>query len=341
MPVESLIIRASGNHYDLGFAVGRNASGLIRNSLDYYRDILRREGWIGPWKLPEGYIEAARNIYPHYLEELQGMAAGSSVKFEDLFFLNALEEALETSSSAACTAIGIYKNNQAWLGHNEDWYAEDSRSVIIIEGRPKGKPAFISVTAAPFLPAVGMNEAGIAQGVNSLIPEDFRIGIPRMFAARAVLEAESIEEAVTYATPERRAGGYNHLLVHKNGQLANLETSAEKNEFITANDSIYHTNHYTGQLMKELEKGTWESSKSRYSRLEELHNLMAENDDSFQMLAGVLGDHRNRPASICRHSEENSGEATIFSVIFNVTTSRAWVAVGNPCLNRYSELKIF
>jgi isopenicillin-N N-acyltransferase like protein len=336
-----VLIKASGSHYDVGYTVGKNARTLIARSVDNYRSILPcAEGWGGPWNLPAGYLEAACESFPHFIEELQGMANGSGQSFSDLFFLNALEEALDLKPPAACTAIALSSSQGVWLGHNEDWYSADADSVIAIQARPKGKPAFISVTAAPFLAAVGMNEAGIAQGVNSLSSIDCRVGVPRMFVARAVLEASSFDEAITMAAPSNRAGGYNHLLADAGGKIGNFETSAFAENFIPAVSLAYHTNHYLSPQLKHLEKEASKHSLARYRRIGELEETLLKSQDNFGILVQLLRDHQNKPLSICRHAEEEkNGDGTIFSVIFEPAAFRAYVAVGNPCLGEYNALQ--
>lgn len=344
---EIMIIKAGGSNYDLGFIVGRTAKSLIEKSVNHYRQILpREEGWSGMWSVPEGCLEAARERFPNLIEELQGMAAGSGQSFKDLFFLNALEEALDLKPPAACTSIGLKVDGSVWLGHNEDWYAEDAAAVIAIYGQPQNQPAFFSITAAPFLAAVGMNEAGLAQGVNSVTATDCRVGVPRMFAARAVLEATTVEEAIDKATPQNRAGGYNHLLAQSGGDLGNLETTAEETDYLPGTKMIYHTNHYLSQQLQHLAVKESDHSLARYRRLTELEriNKKAEANQrpgGLETLGRFLSDHENRPLSICKHaSEQKSHEGTIFSAIFETGSFRAWVAVGNPCGNIYREIKI-
>jgi predicted choloylglycine hydrolase len=338
---ELLLIEAAGSHYDIGYKVGKEAKKQIARSLAGYRKALPAEGWAGPWEVPEACLKATLEVYPRFVEELRGMAAGSGASFSDLFFLNALEEAYDFKNIQACSAVGIAAPDGVWLGHNEDWYSFDTGSVIAISAKPAGRPAFLSVTAAPYLAAVGMNEAGLAQGVNSVSSLDYRVGVPRMFSARAVLEAESIEAACLMAQSPERAGGYNHLLVHRNREIGCLETTATEADYLPGEQITYHTNNYISPRLQKLESKASEHSKARYKRLAELSGSLSANPDPFKALSSALGDHQNRPCSICRHEhEQESSDATIFSVIFNVTNFKAWVAVGNPCDNIYREIKI-
>jgi isopenicillin-N N-acyltransferase like protein len=333
------VIRAAGSHYEIGRAVGSAARKKLTAAVDSYKKILAVEGWRGPWSLPEQYLKTAEDLFPHLVEELHGMADGSGQSFGDLFFLNALEEALEWKEPRRCTTVGLTAEGGSFLGHNEDWFWEDVEHVIVIHARPAGKPEFISVTAAPFLAAVGMNEAGLAQGVNSVSSLDNGAGVPRMLTARAVLEGETLQDAVVKATPPRRAGGYNHLLVSGEGDMGNLETSALEQRFLPGGPVIYHTNHYVHPEMQFLDKGASPHSLSRFRRLEQIQENLAGASDPCRALISVLQDHYDRPRSICKHAAEHTDhEGTIFSVIFDLAGASIRVAVGNPCRNRYQQI---
>lgn len=336
------VIEAAGSHYDIGHAVGKAAARQLRYAVASYRGILKEEGWSAPWTLPHAYLQAARERFPHFVEEIEGLAAGAALSFEELFFLNSLEEALDPAAPPACTGLVLSTDHSVHLGHNEDWYHCDCRSVIVFRARPKGKPSFITVTAAPFLAAVGMNEAGMGQGVNSLSSTDNRAGIPRVLLSRAVLEAESIEEAIGLASSENRAGGYNHLLASGEGRFGCLETSACSHCYVPGNRLIYHTNHYLAPKMLHLEHGASPGSVKRFERLNEMAEDLKSSGKPVQAIAGVLRDHRYAPLSICRHPEDSSvaGEGTIFSVIFNLEELSALVAIGNPCVNRYKRCSL-
>ena len=337
---ELLLIEASGSHYEIGFTVGKLAKHKLLKSINNYHTILPEEGWDKAWVLPGEFLEAANEAYPHLVEELQGMADGAGIDFSDLFFLNSLEEVLELNSPKACSTAAISSSKGVWLGHNEDWYAADCDSIIAIYAKPRGKPAFISITAAPYLSAVGVNEAGLSQGINSLSPTDCKTGIPRVFVSRAVLEAGSFDDAVKAALPDNRAGGYNHLIAYASGAICNLETSADDYDCLSGDYFVYHTNHYTSPNMIKLEKEAGGSSLARYKRIGEISKTISREDGHAGDLAKVLRDHENRPHSICKHAEEQkSPEGTVFSVIFEPANFKAYALVGKPCELSHAELE--
>jgi len=335
------VIRAAGSHYEIGRAVGKAAEKQMAAAVYAYKKIMAVEGWRGPWILPEQYLSSVEEIFPHFVEELRGLADGSGQSFSDLFFLNALEEVLDHKEARRCTTVGVRAFGAVLLGHNEDWYQEDAGYVVVIHARPAGKPAFISVTSAPFLAAVGMNEVGLAQGINSVSSVDSGAGVPRNFVARAVLEGETMADAVSKATPRLRAGGYNHMLATRAGEMGNLETSAGVHHFAAGYPVIFHTNHYISPEMQPLGKSVSPHSIARYRRLEWLKEELTGAAEPRGALEFLLRDHVDRPRCICNHAvEQEDHQGTIFSVIFDLQDLSARVAVGNPCRNRYQPVSL-
>ena len=77
------------------------------------------------------------------------------------------------------------------LGHNEQWLAGDVGHVAVVVELPDDGPALVSPTLACCLPAVGMNEYRVAQGIQSLVANDDGVGIPRVLVSRHALVASS------------------------------------------------------------------------------------------------------------------------------------------------------
>src|SRR4030067_417348 len=114
------------------------------------------------------------------------------------------------------------------IAHNEDWVPEDESDVYVLHATPDDEPAFLAMTYGGLLPTIGLNAAGIAQCCDSVYPNDSRIGIPRVFASRAVLSALTPADAISHMLVPHRAAGYTHLLVHESGELYNVGGSARR-----------------------------------------------------------------------------------------------------------------
>ncbi len=60
-----------------------------------------------------------------------------------------------------------------------------------ISAKPQDEPPFLAMTYGGLLPNVGFNAYGIAQLIDSVYPNDSRIGIPRLVVARGSLGSET------------------------------------------------------------------------------------------------------------------------------------------------------
>jgi isopenicillin-N N-acyltransferase like protein len=335
------IVRTEGGPRERGRAVGAALAETIGRSLEFYRSFLDRRG-VTPADLPTllgPYREAAARAVPELVAEIDGMAEGAGAPWWELFAANAWEE-LEPLVELArtpdrCTAFAVAGPGGTILAHNEQWYAGDAGNVAVTVQRPGEGVAFASPSVATCLPAVGMNSAGFAQGVMSLVAEDDREGVPRVPVSRRSLEAATLYDAVRRATIAGRSGGYAYVLASAGGGVRILETAADGHAVVPG--ARGHTNHY---LDPELALGG-ESSDGSEARLSRLERLLEErHPQTPEDAMGVLRDHDSSPQSICMHADPAEGDeatAVLFSMVCHLETRRMWVAAGNPCREPYEE----
>ena len=231
------VVVARGDPLERGRTVGYELADLIRSSLEFdWRYLVRRgvgagdlPGMLGP------YMTAAERELPDLVELVTGMAEGAGVSFWELFCVNAFEELeplLEARSGAAgtpgdrCSTVTISGPGYTLLGHKEQWLAGDAGNVAVVVELPDDGPALVSPTLACCLPAVGMNEYRVAQGIQSLVADDDGVGIPRVLVSRHALVASSPPDALRRATLPGRAGGYGHSFAFGSGSAMHIETSS-------------------------------------------------------------------------------------------------------------------
>ncbi|MEM3049918.1 MAG: C45 family peptidase, partial [Thermoplasmata archaeon] len=190
------------------------------------------------------------------------------------------------------------------------------------------------------------NAAGISLTGNALVPNDTRIGIPKMIPCRKVLREKGIYQALQAAMPEGRGHSFNNIVCDSNGEIYSLEGSATTFDAIYAEDGwLIHTNHYLSPKMWKFEENmhTRFSSIVRYNRARKLFRKELGRVD-LSTFKKVLSDHVGYPESICRHPDPNLGEEdqtqTILSVAFDLTNRVAWICAGNPCENEYRRYEL-
>jgi isopenicillin-N N-acyltransferase like protein len=366
------VVVARGDPLERGRTVGYELADLIRGSLEFYWRYLVRRG-VGAGELPgllAPYLAAAERELPDLVELVTGMAEGAGVSFWELFCVNAFEELeprLETRSGRSlgqvtgtgwgpggpaepsgaagtpgdrCSTVTISGPGYTLLGHNEQWLAGDLGHVAVVVELPDDGPALVSPTLACCLPAVGMNEYRVAQGIQSLVANDDGVGIPRVLVSRHALVASSPADALRRATLPGRAGGYGHSFAFGSGSAMNIETSATR--FAVNGLPGCHTNHYTDP---ELAERAPPPSQGSLARLARLQALVEERSPATPAAVGeILADHGgDGPQAICEHGTEDPADeasAIVFSMICDLDLGRMWVAPGSPCVTAYEEVDL-
>jgi isopenicillin-N N-acyltransferase-like protein len=351
------VVFVEGSHYEMGRQIGTDRKRVITKMLAVYRRYFEEEGeriGIADWDEAilhaRKYLPFAEESLPQYVEELQGVADGSEVDFNDLLMLNCVEaiteDALHTSCTSLAVAPEVTADGSLLVGHNEDWLPDDQDTVYLVHARPNDEPAYLAITYGGLLPNIGFNEHSIAQCCDSVYPNDARVGVPRVFVSRAVLAARTLADAIRAALNRRRAAGYNHLIVHVSGEMYNAEVSAEDFDVLYGIEGVLaHTNNYLSRRMRAIEKDSEEliASRVRYNRAIRLMRSQ-RGKLSLKSFKAILSDHVNYPQSICNHIDENDPplerQQTIASLLMDLTTQTMYVAWGPPCQSEYYSYKL-
>ena len=81
-------LEVSGTPEEIGFAVGKNMADSIRETVLPLGEFQQSQrNWKGSSYLKK-LDEAARNVFPAYVLELEGMARGAQVDYESLLIWN-------------------------------------------------------------------------------------------------------------------------------------------------------------------------------------------------------------------------------------------------------------
>jgi isopenicillin-N N-acyltransferase like protein len=345
------LVEVQGTHREMGCQIGEACREQVQHSIENAHLLIEQSystlglTWEGAIIQSRKYLPFAEERYSQYVDEMRGIAAGANVSFDDIMALNAMEAVtMDALHLTRCTSMGVNEERTAdghvLAAHNEDWVPEDEGDIYVISAKPRDEPPFLAMTYGGLLPNVGFNAYGIAQLIDSVYPNDSRIGIPRLVVARAVLASRRLSGAIGRTLISHRAAGYNHLLVHDSGEIYSVEVSARKFEILHGTDGyMVHTNHYLSPTMKEIENEPEEliSSRVRYFRA---NRLLRQNvAHSIKSLQSIQKDHVNLPNSICNHNIDGidplDRENTISAMVIDLTSREMHIAWGNPCQNAY------
>ena len=254
----------------------------------------------------------------------------------ELWAVNAFEE-LEPALER-CTTFTAVTPGATILAHNEQWLAGDVGNVALVIELCEDGTQIASPTIACCLPAVGLNSAGVAQGIDSLTAPDDRLGVPRVLVSRHALAASTLDDALARASLPGRAGGYAHVLACRGGETLTVETTATERAVRPGPGG--HTNHYLDPTLAARAGRPSEGSLARQGRLAEL--LRECPPATPEQAMELLRDHAAGPQAICEHGSPRDAEASVvlFSMVCELEQGRMWVAPGHPCETPYEEVDL-
>lgn len=335
------VLEVGGSHRQVGEQIGEQMRPALQRLAAGLREGLPAGvAWrerVGQGQL---YLAHSRAVYPQYVEELEGVAAGADLPFEELFLGVCEELWMPEAWARGCTDMaargGATADGSTLLAHTNDLAPETEEDLVILMVQAGDEPQFLGVSPGGLGYSAGFNAAGICLTGNEVEATDVRPGVPRLLTVRAILAARRLEEALDACLLPQRASSYNNIVADPHGEVYSMEGSATDCEPIyVEGDILAHANHYATPAMRRFEANPADMAGSliRHNRawrlLRENHGRLSP--ELFQML---LADHANYPGSICKHGLTT---VTVFSLVVCPEARRAWVGRGRPCQTQYIE----
>lgn len=333
------VVEAQGSYRDIGFALGRGCRESISavwadsSAIENLRNVAQQRQ-----PLLQAMNQAASAEFPQLIEEIQGMAQGAGLSFDDLFAWNCRSELFASVESCppGCSTVGIVgQNGTMILGHNEDGGESYENRMVLLKARPESGPAFTCLVYPGTIPGngPGFNSAGIAQTTNYIAPCQPQQGIPRYFLGRAVLEAQTLESAESIATTYGRAFPWHHNLASlRDGRLISLETWPGRHNRRLVDGLHLHTNHLVHEEMTDLEEQREYLGLSSMPRLEALQRFSQQNTiASREDVLAALADRSGSPCKVCRRPNDEVSGMTLATAIFESPQVGMTLIEGPPC----------
>ncbi len=286
-----------------------------------------------PWKtlvsesLP--YLAETKKSFPHFVEEMRGLADGIEMPFERVWAFNCRDE-VESPYPERCSSVFIHTNSGWIVGHNEDDYwngfqENEMREYYFMVSKTISGNG-LTYLACPFMiggETVSVNSSGIIQTINTLYHAHNQIGVPKNIIARAVSEAKSIEEIKGILAKTKRASGYCHNLLINNN-LYCIESTENNFEFIKTTDRFVHTNYFQG-LLSSAEDPGYIGKDATKQRCAVIENAI-QSVNAIEGLKKTLLYKTESDASIYRKGD---GVITMASTIIDTQARTLQVAVEN------------
>lgn len=355
------ILEIHGTHYEMGYQHGIAYADAIRELTHERVALCSDEAWTGRslptdhvLELAEACMDDHHTYAPELMEQLKGIAAATGLSLPELVIANGFTDLADTIYNALertpkhpiygneCTAFfvngDVTAEGKAMLGQTWDMHATATPYVVMLHGKPKGEPDFMAFSLTGCLAMIGMNEAGIAIGINNLASANGQVGVTWPFVCRKVLMQDNLEDALACITSAKLAGGHNYILTDAEGRGYNVEAMPTVCH-VEPIDVYAHANICRYAPSRNVERPLaedWvEDSATRIQRTEQYLN---QQPVTVEMLMALTRDRSDASFSVCSMSEPPFYSETCGAVIMRPATRELWGVWGLPTQNEYERL---
>ena len=356
------VLTVSGSPYERGCQHGEAYRDEIRHYAKERVELVVGGLWSGNFKptydevvaLAETCIPAHEAYSPDLTAELRGLAAATDLKMGEIIVVGGFTDFIDTvyrtykqKEALApqlaiddCTAFLVpdsAANGSGFFGQTWDMHDTATDFVIMLRVESDDEPNALVFTTTGCVGQIGMNEHGIAVGINNLLGADGQVGVTWPLVVRKVLQQDNIEDALACITDAKLAGAHNYLLADKNGNMYNIEAMSTNYNIQKANGTpIVHTNHCLIPENEALAQARHPDSQA-YSelRLEFADGVLEERPLTIDHLQELT-----RQYPVCTTSKPPFHVESCGAAIMRPKTGDFWAVWGLPNENEYEHFSV-
>ena len=346
------VLEVSGSPSEVGEAHGRTYGDEIIAYMETRRSLSRTGTDLSDSDveaIAETMIDAHRRYDPRLFEEMEALATAAGITVAQAIIVGGYTDFIDTVRAVAngmafedsCTTV-ITPDDQSegagFLAQTWDMNASATPHVFMLDVHVHGSPRALVFTTHGTLGQIGMNEAGIAVGINNLTMADGRPGVTWPFAVRKALAETRFDDAVGAIVNAELACGHSFLVFDSEGQGAMIEaTSTETHIDHLDGEPLIHTNHclapHTQAVEADRPSDLDRSSRDRLAHAAESLDVRPHTVDT---IMAMLRDDR----SICRSPEPPFDYETSGAVIMRPRTGDMWACWGLPSDNEFEHFAV-
>jgi isopenicillin-N N-acyltransferase like protein len=257
------VLELKGTPYERGFQHGKQMKDAIAEVFKKWKASVQKDTnkdadvVIADFLASTNFKSAILKWTPELWKEIEGIAAGSGQKFEDVLAFQLIDEywgyldRLKHGSvdKDHCSAVGVAatKEHPTFVAQNVDidTYMHGYQVLLHI-AETEDTPEQYVMSCAGFIGFVGMNNKNVGVVINALTDLNNSVeGLPVTFVTRGLLSKNSGKKAIEFVENVKHASGQNYIIGTQE-EVVNFEASA--NEVVTFNPVadkkiVYHTNH--------------------------------------------------------------------------------------------------
>lgn len=350
------VLSISGTPYEMGYRHGQAYCEDIRRYASERVHLVMDGKWSGGTKLSrESVLELAEQLVPAHeafapdlTDEMRGMSAATGLSLGELIVVSGFTDFVDTvyahhqtgtrTPLDDCTAFIVpdsLADGQGFFGQTWDMHDTATEFVILLNVQYADLPNAYVFTTTGCFGQIGMNDAGVAVGINNLMAADGQIGITWPFVVRKMLQQTSADAALQILRDTNLAGAHNYLIFDRSGKGYNVEAFSTRIHVAElAEDSLVHTNHclidYTQAVAQQRPTDLQLTSEARKAQAEK---LLQERPITIDTLKAVTRD----PEAICYTGKPPYHIETCGAAIMRPKTNEFWAVWGLPSHNDYER----
>lgn len=346
------VLTLEGEPRQRGSVHGRAHAGEIRRFVDERMELSAVETELSRARLlelAEACLPSHRGFAPDLSEEMEAMASAAGVSSAEAVVVGGYTDFLDVVRAEAgtdsvvdeCTAVVVpdgAAGGNGFLAQTWDMDSSATPHVVMLRIEPSTGPSSLVFSTVGCLGQIGLNEAGLAVGINNLSAADGRPGVTWPFVVRKVLQQTDIEAALACILDAELAGGHNFVLFDRHGSGYSVEAMPTASHVSSLDDEVLiHTNHclFPGTRPVEAPRPP-DLLESTHRRLSEAADLL----DTRPVTEAALMEMTRAEPWICRRAAAPRYYETCGAVIMRPRTGDLWACWGVPADNDFEHFAL-
>ncbi len=232
--------------------------------------------WIGEGRATVNPMALAKACWEHQQRyddlvtaELEGIARAADVPACDLLVTGGFTDfvdALRGGSASGqkpiddpgqCTAVlvaaKVAADGRPLLAQTWDMHPSATPYIRVLDLRSTDQPAAVVFTVTGCPAMIGVNEHGLAIGINNMVTSDGRPGVMWTSVVRRMLRARNADEALALLNAAPVAGAHHYLLLDAESTGYSVERSPTRIAVWSLESTLAHTNHCLNSELINIE----------------------------------------------------------------------------------------
>lgn len=349
------VLQLAGGPREKGAAHGAAHPDALRAYTDERVRLVTGGSWSGQEAAHTEIMGLAAEMLPIHREyspglyaEMVAMAEAGGITPEEALIVGGFTDFVDAvrgrfgpaPEEDTCTAVLVPEpaaDGGGLFGQTWDMHDTATEHIVLFRMESSAVPAALVFTTIGCLGQIGMNEEGIAVGINNLVSAG-EAGVTWPFVVRKALEQTTLDDAIDAITEAPLAGAHNYLVMDATGRGVNVEAMPAALSVTEVSDEPYvHTNHtLDAETTAHQAPKPADLMASSVARLDTARALLANGP----ITEKTLMDLTRESTAICQVPAAPFHIESCGAAIMRPSTLDFWAVWGRPDLHEYEHFSL-